>query len=181
MPVFSRRASVAGLLLALGATACSPTLNWRETRVDGTPLQALMPCKPDTAQRSVPMLGTPTELHLLSCEAGGLRFALAWAELADADQLQPALLAWRSASLMAIRVNSPPDDLASTAWPVQVAGAPQVLGVRAQGEDPSGATVQTRAAYFAHGLQVFQAAIYGERLPAEALDTFFGGLKLPPP
>ncbi|MDM7951378.1 hypothetical protein [Hydrogenophaga sp.] len=181
MPVSFHRAGAALLLCALGLTACSPTFNWRETRVEGTPLQALMPCKPDAAQRSVPLLGTPTELHLLSCEAGGLRFALAWAEVPDADQLRPATLAWRSASLMAIRVSSPPDDEASTAWPVKVAGAAQVLGVSAQGQDPSGAAVQIRAAYFAQGQQVFQAAVYGERLPAEALDTFFGGLRLPTP
>ncbi|WP_291010079.1 hypothetical protein [Hydrogenophaga sp.] len=181
MPVFFRCAGAAWLLMALGLTACSPTFNWRETRVEGTPLQALMPCKPDAAQRSVPLLGNPTELHLLSCEAGGLRFALAWAEVRHADQLRPATLAWRSASLMAIRVSSPPDDEASTAWPVNVSGAAQVLGVSAQGRGPSGDAVQTRAAYFAQGQQVFQAAVYGERLPAEALDTFFGGLRLPTP
>lgn len=181
MPVFFRRAGAALLLCALGLAACSPTFNWRETRPAGTPLEALLPCKPDAAQRSVPLLGSPTELHLLSCEAGGLRFALAWADIGDASQASTALAAWRSASLAAIRVSSPPGDETSTAWEVEVPGASATLGVSAQGQDPGGAAVQTRAAYFAHGAQVYQAAVYGERLPTEALDTFFGGLSLPRP
>jgi hypothetical protein len=181
VPVIVSRTGAALLLCALGLAACSPTFNWRETRPDGTALQALLPCKPDAAQRSVPLLGSPTELHLLSCEAGGLRFALAWADIGDPSQAGTALAAWRSASLAAIRVSSPPGDEASTAWTAEVPGASATLGVSAQGQDPGGAAVQTRTVYFAHGAQVYQAAVYGERLPTQALDTFFGGLSLPRP
>ncbi|MCU0926082.1 MAG: hypothetical protein MUF44_08585 [Hydrogenophaga sp.] len=94
-----RAAALAGLL-ALGA--CSPTFNWRELRLDGTPLQALMPCKPESATRPVPLAGTPTELHMHSCKTGGLRFAVAWADVGSAAQVPVALAAWRSASLQAI-------------------------------------------------------------------------------
>jgi hypothetical protein len=169
------------LLLAVVLSACSPTFNWREARLEATPLQALMPCKPETAQRSVPLLGSPIELHLLACEAGGLQFAIAWAELGAAAQVPQALAAWRSASLQSIGVRSLPGDEASTAWAVLVPGAPQAFGVQASGQNPAGGAVQTRAVYFARGTQVFQAAVYGERLPAEALDAFFGGLRLPAP
>lgn len=169
------------LLMTFALSACSPTFNWREVRPDGAPLQALMPCKPDTAQRTVPLAGSPTELHLLACETGGVQFALAWANLADAAQAPVAMASWRSASLLAIGVHSAPGDEASTAWAAAVPGAPQTLGVRASGQNPAGGAVQTRAVYFARGTQVFQAALYGERLPDEALDTFFGGLRLPAP
>jgi len=170
------------LLIAVALGACSPTFNWREVRLETTPLQALMPCKPETAQRSVPMAGSPTELHLLACETGGVRFAVAWADLAAPAQVPQALAAWRSASLQAIGVRSLPGDEASTAWEVSVSGAaPQALGVQANGQNPAGGPVQTRAVYFARGTQVFQAAVYGERLPAEALEAFFGGLRLPKP
>ncbi len=167
--------------MVLAVSACSPTLNWRDVRPDGTPMLALMPCKPETAQRTVPLAGSPTELHLLACEAGGLQFALAWAELAEVTQAPLALAAWRRAGLQAIGVRSLPGDEASTAWAVSVPGATQSLGVQASGRNPAGGAVQTRAVYFALGPQVFQAAVYGERLPAEALDAFFGGLRLPPP
>jgi hypothetical protein len=92
-----------------------------------------------------------------------------------------ALAAWRSASLQAIGVRSLPGDEASTTWAALVPGAAQALGVQARGQNPAGGEVQTRAVYFARGTQVFQAAVYGERLPAEALEAFFGGLRLPAP
>jgi hypothetical protein len=166
------------LFLSVSLSACSPTFNWREVRPQGVPLQALMPCKPETAQRSVPLAGSPIELHLLACETGGLQFAVAWAELTDAAQVPLALASWRSASLQAIGVRSPPGDEASTAWAVGVKGAAQALGVQASGQNPAGGAVQTRAVYFARGGQVFQAAVYGERLPADVLEAFFAGLRL---
>jgi hypothetical protein len=173
-----RAAALAGLL-ALGA--CSPTFNWRELRLDGTPLQALMPCKPESATRPAPLAGQPVELHMHSCKAGGLRFAVAWADVGSAAQVPVAIAAWRSASLQAIRVaDSAPGD-AVQPWSVRVAGAPAALGVSAQGQDPQGQPVQTRAAYFAQGTQVFQAAVYGAKLPDEAVEAFFAGLRLSPP
>jgi hypothetical protein len=176
---FSFRAAALSALLVLGA--CSPTLNWRELRLDGVPLLALMPCKPESATRPVPLAGTPTELHMHSCEAGGLRFAVAWADVGNPTQVAPALAAWRSASLQAIRVEPTPADDPSTQWAVTVAGAPGVLGVKAQGQDPQGQPVQTRAAYFAQGSRVFQAAVYGAKLPDEAVEPFYAGLRLSAP
>ena len=169
------------LLLALALSACSPTFNWREVRLDGAPLQALLPCKPEAAQRTVPLADSPTELHLIACETGGLQFALAWAEMADAAQVPLALASWRSANLQSIGVRSAPGDEASTAWAAEVPGAAQSLGVQASGQNPAGGAVQTRAVYFARDAQVFQAAVYGERLPPEALEAFFDGLRLAAP
>lgn len=171
---------VAGLAALLTLGACSPTFNWREWPVEGTPLRATMPCKPESASRSVPMLGTPVELHMHACEAGGLRFALAWADVGTAAQVPVALAAWRSASLQTLRAAASPDDPA-LAWPVKVAGAVQVQGVQAQGQDPQGQATQSRSAYFARGNLVFQAAVYGMRLNDEAVEAFFGGLSLPAP
>ena len=47
--------------------------------------------------------------------------------------------------------------------------------------DAQGQPVQTRAVYFARGTQVFQAAVYGPKLPDEPLDAFFAGLRLAAP
>ncbi len=178
-PLLHPTRAVALAALLLSVSACSPTFNWRELRVDGTPLLALMPCKPESATRPVPLGGAgaaPTELHMHSCEAGGLRFAVAWADVGQPAQVAPALAAWRSASLQAIRVAP----AAACEWAVKLAGAGPVQGVTAQGIDPQGQPVQSRAVYFAQGTQVFQAAVYGPRLPDEALDAFFAGLQLSP-
>lgn len=63
------RVTAASLLLLLLA-ACNPVFNWREVRPDNTALTLLLPCKPDKAQRSVPLGGRPTELAMLACDAG---------------------------------------------------------------------------------------------------------------
>jgi hypothetical protein len=176
---FSFRA--AALVASLIVAACNPTFNWRELRPDGTPLLALMPCKPESATRPVPLAGTPVELHMHSCEAGGLRFAIAWADVGHAAQVPPALAAWRSAGLRSLRVTASPGEDLATRWAVNVAGANEVLGVSALGRDPQGQPVRTHAAYFAQGSRVFQAAVYGAELSDEAVEPFFAGLRLSAP
>jgi hypothetical protein len=176
-----RRCSAALLVVGLTLAGCSPTFNWRALQPEGTPLEVLMPCKPETAVRSAPLVaGSSVDLHMLSCETGGLRFALAWADVGDVAKVPAALATWRGASLSSIRVATVPGDNEKTTWPVTVSGASGVLGVKAEGQDPQGQTVQTRAAYFARGSLVFQAAIYGARLPDEPVEAFFVGLRLPP-
>jgi hypothetical protein len=173
------RARRAWPLLALTLLACSPRFNWREVRMEGSALQALMPCKPETAVRSVPLLGSTgnTELHMHSCEAGDLKFALAWADVGEADRVPKAIQTWRTASLQAIRAKPQ----AVSAWTLKVPGAMHSEALAADGVSPQGQAVTTRTAYFSQGHQVFQAAVYGTRLPDEALDGFFAGLSLPAP
>lgn len=176
--MFSSSRVAMGVLLTGGVlAACSPTFNWRELRLDGTPLQAQLPCKPEQAQRDVPLGGQPTALHMLSCQAGGLTFALAWADVGQPAAVGPALVAWRAASLQSLRTPAE-GGAAAAAWTPSVAGADAVQGVQAQGLDHRQQPVTARSAYFARGQQVFQAAVYGQRLDAEAVDTFFSGLRL---
>lgn len=176
---FGRLSRAALLAALLTLSACSPTFNWRELRPEGTPLLALMPCKPDRATRRVPLTGALTDLHMHSCEAGGLRFALAWADVGEGEKQAQALAAWRRASLHAIRAAPGATDAATTDWSVAVAGASTVLGVATQGQDAQGRTVHTRMAYFTHGTQLFQAALYGASLPDAVVATYFEGLRLP--
>lgn len=164
------------LLLALALTACNPTFNWRELRPEGTPLEALLPCKPEVAERSVPLSGSPTVLHMHSCKTGGLTFALAWADAPDAGA---ALIDWQRASLAAIRVDPALHADPSHRWSAKVRGSTLAQGILAEGTDPQGQPVRTRAVYFARGAQVFQAAIYGPAWSDEVSATFFDGLKLP--
>lgn len=154
--------------------ACSPTLNWRELRLEGAPLLALMPCKPESATRPVPMLGEPTKLHMHSCEAGGLTFAVAWAELPDTNRAAEALDQWKTASLAAIR--AAPEG--GQAWDIKLAGANTLRGVRAQGSDHQGQALQSQTAYFSQGNKVYQAAIYGPKIAPDASTAFFEGLSL---
>ena len=163
-------------LLSIGLfVACSPTFNWRELRSDGAPLVALMPCKPETATRAVPLTEPPATLHMHSCDTGGVTFAVAWAKLDSASQTSGALAQWKAASLASVRASVG----AQTDWDARVPRADQVQGIKVQGADHRGQAVQTQAVYFSRGPWVYQAAVYGVRLPEPALATFFEGLTLP--
>lgn len=168
------------LCACLVAGACSPTFNWREMRPEGTPLQALMPCKPEAATRPAPLDGgVPVDLHMHSCDTGGLTFAVAWADLGDATRVAGALKGWRRASLGALRVDPARADDPSIAWQASVPGASEAQGLTVQGSDHQGQPTRMRAVHFARGTQVYQAAVYGLAPADEVTAVFFDGLKLP--
>ena len=177
-----RRLRPLGLALSasLVLAACNPTFNWRELRPEGSSLLAMMPCKPESATRPVPLDGgAPMDLHMHSCDTGGLTFAVAWAELGDAARMPGALNGWRRATLAAVQVDPAQADDPSTTWEAAVPGATQTVGLRAVGRNHQGQAVQVRAVHFARGTQVYQAAIYGPAPGDEIAAVFFEGLKLP--
>jgi hypothetical protein len=178
-PARRRQAATLWLIALWVLSACSPTFNWRELRPAGTPLLALMPCKPEHATRTVPLAGAGTEMHLHSCDTGGLSFAIAWVELGDPARVDAALAQWTRASLASLRLGPEVGDAPDAGWTIQLPGAPNARGLAVEGTGPQGQAVQMRAAYFARGSQVFQAAIYGQSLPGEVVGTFFEGLQLP--
>ncbi len=65
------------LAAILSLSACNPTFNWRETRIENTSLVALMPCKPDRQSRAIPLAGQRVDMHMTACDAGGATFAIA--------------------------------------------------------------------------------------------------------
>lgn len=168
------RATAVSLLLLLAA--CNPVFNWREVRPDNTALTALLPCKPDKAQRSVPLGGRPTELAMLGCDAGDATFAVAVATLDDAAQAAPVLAGWQTATLANLKAAG-----GGQTGPLKLPGAdalPPAVLVRASGQRTDGRAVQSQAAYFSQGRQVFQAVIYADKIDPEVAETFFSSLKL---
>jgi len=194
MPLRPIAAAAAVTLAAVTLAACSPTYNWRQLRLDGTPLQALMPCKAESAARPVP-LGTPTAgapaagaqpavaapaataaatLTMHSCQAGGLTFAVAWVALPDGSDAAAALDQWRLGALTTIQ--GTPD---AAPFVPRIKGAPDAQGLRARGRTPDGRDVVMQAVYARRGGQLYQGAIYGPAIPDEVSTTFFDGLSLP--
>lgn len=158
-------------LLAL--SACSPSFNWRETRLEGSTLLALLPCKPDRGSRMIPLAGRDVELHMLGCEAGGAVFAVSYADLKDADKAGVALGHWKAAMLENMHATS------SQELPFRPRGAsalPPSFRMVAQGNRPDGRPVVAQGAWFAHGSQVFHAVVYADNLSQEVAQTFFAGL-----
>jgi hypothetical protein len=162
-------------LASLALVACSPALNWREVRPENTRLALLLPCKPDKAQKTVPLGGTPTPLSMVGCDADGATFAVAVAELADATQAADVLAQWQRLALVNMRATG-----AAQVTPLKLQGAapdPAPVRVRAQGTAPDGSAVTGEAAYFVQGSQVFQAVLYVSNANPEAAETFFSSLR----
>lgn len=162
-------------LAALLVAACSPTFNWREVRAEGTPLRAMFPCKPDKAERSVPLAGHDVTLHALGCDTAGATFVVLFADIGDPAQAGPALDQWRQASLANIR------GTASQVQPFAPPGSPamrQSVRVSAQGQRADGSPVRSEAAYFARGSLVVQAMVFAAQTQPQWVDPFFEGLKL---
>lgn len=167
------RMRLSALAAVVALVACSPTLNWREIRVEATGLKARLPCKPDRGARAVPMAGRQVQLQVLGCDAGGATFAILTGDVVDPLRSAEVLDQWRGATLANMR---------GTAGEVQpflptgaMALAPS-LRVTAAGRRVDGSPVQSQAAYFARGSRVFQAVIYADRVAPEAAETFFSSL-----
>ena len=168
---------VAATVLAL--SACSPTFNWRDVRIEKTRLGVLMPCKPEKAQKAVVMAGSPTQVNLIGCDSGGVTFAVSVADVGDVAKVAPALAQWQTATQLNMKVVQGAGQAVRTE-PFKLARAevlPKVVRVSALGQRADGTAVVGQAAYFAQGLQVFQAVMYAAEIKPETLETFFSGLK----
>ena len=167
------RFSIYAVLALATLAACSPTFNWRDVRPDDTRLSLLMPCKPDKAQKTVPLGGQPTELMLLGCDAGGVTFAVAVADVKDATKVAATLAQWQSATLANIKATPATPGAAFKLTGLASGG----VIVKATGQRANGQAVSSQAAYFAQGSQVFQAVVYADNIAPDAADAFFSGLK----
>jgi hypothetical protein len=171
-------AFVAALATAL-ASGCSPTFDWRETRVDGTGLRALFPCRPDRHERTVRLGGEPVRLTMLACPAGGSTFSLAYAALVAPERVTPALEELRGAMVANVAAKAPRVERREVpgATPNAAAGL-----VHVEGNRPDGRRVVADAAFFASGLTVVQATVLGEQpVPADVVETFLAALRVAPP
>lgn len=154
----------AGVLVAvLLVAACSPTLNWREVRVGA--MAALLPCKPDRAQRATALGSQQVSVEMAGCEAAGALFALSHVHLQEAGQVPVVLAAWQASALHNLR---------STQAPAQPnPSGPAAVVLHVQGQRPDGSAVQAQLAWWVRGTDVYHAALYATRITPDMRDTFF--------
>lgn len=165
---------LATVALLLG---CAPALDWRESRPAGSGLSVLFPCKPTSHTRRVNLGPDAVQLELHACTAGGITWAIAFADVQDPARVGPALTELRTAAANNLSA-APAQTLA-----LKVEGAtpnPASQRVQFQGRMPDGRVVTEQVAVFAKGTRVFQAVTLGEKLDAEAADSFFASLRLGP-
>lgn len=146
-------------------------------RPAGSGVTLLMPCRPVLHERSLPLAGAPVRLSLQACGADGQTWGIAHADVADPARVAAALVELRSSAAANIAAGP------AEALPLQVPGAtPRAASGRVSfdGRLPDGRPVQVQLAVFAQGTRVFQATALGERLPAEAAQTFMGSIRFLP-
>jgi hypothetical protein len=154
---------------------CSPRLDWREIRPDGSAVSVLFPCKPDRFERQVPMLDARVSLRLASCAADGSTFAFSHFVAAGPGAVTTSMQALRTAVVANVGGGAPE----FTSW--SAPGATPNVGMarlRVAGTLPDGKAVVGHAVFFVDGLRVHQALVLGTEPPSEAVDTFFGSVKI---
>lgn len=165
----------AGLLILLAVAGCAPELNWREVRPADSGAVVLFPCKPSSRARQVTLAGALVRLELHACTAGGMTWALAFADVGDPALVAPALqeLGRSAAANLAAA--------ASDGRPLQVAGStpnPSSRSFDLSGKSPDGRSLREQLAVFSKGTRVYQATVLGERIDAEASAAFFASLRV---
>lgn len=141
--------------------ACSPALDWREVSAPEAGLDAMFPCKPQRLSAA--------ESGLLQCEAGGLRFVLAW-QRADAPQaLQMGLAS--AAGEAASRAGARLESLPGARLPVGAFDWPGSGRFRLYG-----GTQPVQLLVWARGLTRYRALVLGARAD-EVSGLFFDGLR----
>jgi hypothetical protein len=172
----ARFTTVAALLPGLAAlTACSPEMNWRQVRLDATPMQALMPCKPDREVRPLTIAGAAVQVQMRSCEAGGVTWALAHADVRDAALVGPALVFLKTSA--GVKLGAAQVESAALQVPGMTPNA-ESARLSINGQRPDRSPVRQVLAVFSHGTSVFEAVAIGPRLPPEALESFFESVRI---
>lgn len=162
----------------LGAvlSGCSPALNWRDVRPEGTSLVGLLPCKPDHGARVLPMGAKPVTITMMGCDANGATFTLAHVAVQDAGGAATVLTQWQAATLSTLRGQT----LSALPFPLKGSSAqPAAVQVKAVGVRPDGKPVSLQAAWFAADGRVFQVAMYADQAQPEVAEAYFSGLRLP--
>ncbi len=171
------RAMTAGLILACANVACAPTLDWREVRPESSGLVALFPCKPAGNTRQLRIVGVTVEMSLFSCSAGGATYAVAFADIG-----QPQLIGQALDELAAAAARNIGAMGSHAIAPSHIEGMtpnPHTGRQAFAGQLGDGRRVEEQVAVFSRGMRVFQATMVGEKLDVQAVETFFGALRLP--
>lgn len=154
--------------------ACSPAMNWRQVRSDDSPLQVLMPCKPDRASRRIRIRDQELTWQLLSCEANGATWSLAYGGVESPDQVGPVLadlqdMAVANWAVTQSMLEKPPGaSTPASTWPPGATPQPNAARWTSEGRRPDGQSLPVQAAWFAQGLTVYQLAVLGKTAPTDA-------------
>ena len=193
------------LILALGIalTACSPALDWRESRQADLGFVVSLPGKPLVAAREIPFDGATLPMTMVSAGREGTLFAVGVARLpaaafADAAAMQQTTGRFAESLRRNVHAAASPADGAVAVPPLtkgfaagRLLRADTAFGVRgdagstgsagASGRKPRAVHLYARLVVVDDRLYQVVALGSPEQLTAQALDTFFQSFRLLPP
>lgn len=176
MRYFSRAVTGSVCIALLACQGCSPTLNWREVRAEPSPLLTLFPCKPERYTRTVALAAHSVTMTMLSCDADGATWTLAYADLKDASLVPAALAAWQAATLGNVRA----DPVAGQPFSFKgVSALPLPVQLFTRGIRQDGAALALQAAWFSVNTVAFQATVQSQSGPHPTVEPYFSGFRLP--
>jgi hypothetical protein len=161
------------LAVSAALAACSPPLDWRTVQVPDTELVADLPCRPGRFERTVAVAEANLKMFMLSCEADGVTYGVATAEVADPTRIEAVLAALAASARHAIR-----GDGEMVPWhpagatPFRASASGFLRGMR-----PDGVHVDEALHVFGRGTRVFQATAIGAHLSEAATKPFEEGLR----
>ncbi len=166
--------------------ACSPVYNWREVRHDHLPGQMLMPCKPDKAERTVPLLGpghAPVTLWMLSCDVEGHTFAWSALQVPPGADLVMVEQAWRRAAWAALAIPLGEAETVPAGWhQVEDPMRPLMRSHwKGPGRNHRGQALQAHLLWVQTHASMHLAALYATDVEAEVLSTFLDSFSPGPP
>ncbi len=183
---------VAPVLAVLALGACSPTFDWRDTRIDGHRLLALLPCKADRAQREVPVGDQQRALQMVGCKVGVRTFALSAVRLTEPGAAPQALQGWQRAAVQGWGLDSAAAPAASLKPFVPQGALALPASQRGTWVRAGAEPLRVDAAWFARadaqGLALYHAVVLspgkagGGSVPTDAatedaIQTFFSNLR----
>lgn len=162
-------------LCLLALAGCNPAYNWRQIALGGD-VQAMLPCKPDSGQKKIELLGQTVRMQMQGCEAGGAMFVLAQVQLDRAEQTRQAQAHWQLALLTHLKAKLVEQRTlegrrTGLDWPA--------LWIEASGQGADAQPLRVQAAWLAKSGTLYHAAIYGQAPPQQARDMFFSGFGMP--
>lgn len=156
-------------LVLFVCAACTPALNWRELRVDGSALRVMLPCKPSVFARQISIADHSVQWTVLTCRAGESTWSVGYGAAPEADATAKILAALGRGD---VNVTLMP-------WPSaaieQTAGAARRRWVH---ESPERVTLQGEDLLFSHGNHAFRVSVTGPRVDPEAAQFFFASVGL---
>lgn len=175
------------ILSVAAVSACSPALNWRVVHLQQ--LTAMLPCKPDQAQRLVQLAAIDVEMRMAACEADGAQFALAHVDVGVRNNVSDVLAAWKAVTLDNL------GGVAPTALPVTVPSAAGANGrVEANGHTgfaaspavrlavngirTDGSPLKAELAWLVNGTHLYQIVAFGPKLTPDMTETLFTELRI---